>query len=641
MITFTNVCSSHCFAIPINQRGFSWGRNEVDYIFNDLELAGTYSHYMGTLIVSRTERPDFQDDTFISTTEFLIEDGQQRLTTFFIILNEIMKRIKLLNANQPNPITNKIEELLFYNKNGKKLRIKNDNNNLNAGLLQIFFNQSHPITNCPPIVALNKAAKHIENKLSNCDDQKLANLMNKLINKAKFVWVDLNSQSMNRYLTFDAINSRGLPLSEFDKIKNFCILIDHTHALNTTPEDSWYNAITSLETYKVSSRNQEAAFIRDLYNVFHGVNVSQENVHEQLVKKYGILLKSKNQQLEIKFRKFIDIWHKYALSFGYISTPDKTSTHPEWLIKLDNMDLPTIMRPLLTVSYMMYNQNDFKKICKACEIYTFRVHAVMRYRKDNNANQIIKLSKKVLLNNLPCCDVLSIICSWLDKFAPLKDVILKLADGEPKYYFDSNVKGWQHCYYFLYEYELYNSPQGVSPLSWGINKADKINSQEHILPQDHRDGGWWENHWPNENQANKHKHRLGNLVLTAQNSELGRKPFHDKLSLFSGNNATNSEKVVHKYSPIGTLWLEKNILNREKDMLHFAAKRWSIPCCFDNSIILLENHKDDQGHSQKIDVQNTDCIEVNAQTMNNYDELEVNNDMANGESEIDVSDIKI
>lgn len=632
MKKFTEICSGHYFVIPENQRGFSWCKDEVNDVFNDLELAGTQSHYMGPIIVTRTMTPDFQDDTLTTTAEFTLEDGQQRLTTFFIIINEIRKQFAAIGLQLE---AQEIERMIYYKKGSLQLRLKNNNPHLEASLSHIVSgNPPMPANPTPPIMALKLVADYVKQRVEGMNQQELLTWKHRLINQAKFIWVDLAAEGVNRYLTFDAINSRGLPLSEFDKIKNFCILVNQVRTLNTSPENSWYKAITQLEKFGVSSRSEEAAYICDLYNVFHDESISQENVHTNFVRKYRKLLTISDTALENDFRDFVSLWEKYAESFGFVVTKKRTSYYGNmctagagnWLDRLDNMELPTITRVLLTsCHYRMSNQTEFEKVARASEIYTFRVYAVLRYRKDNNSKNIIKLANEVLRLNKDYNHVVNRICTWLQSLAPLKEVILKLANTEPKYYFDPLVKGWQHCYYFLYEYEVGCSPQGVSPLPWARNKADKINTQEHILPQSHRDGGWWQSHWPNADEAEKSKHRLGNLVLTVNNSALGRKPFSMKLNdtnavhYFNHQNATNSEKRIHTFSN-GTDWKTDNIMKREVELFEFAVKRWSIPCCCDNALIDLEHHKDLNGNSISINVSHADCY----QEADDVDELENN-----------------
>jgi hypothetical protein len=600
MFTFETLCSGRYFVIPANQRGFSWGPRQADDIFEDLVLAGTHAHYMGPIIVTRTETPDFQDADLKTTAEFLLEDGQQRLTTFFIIANEIRKRIEYING-APDIQSTDLDRLLFYNRSGRRLRLQNKNPDLDQYLSYVLTGSpASPAKRTPPMAALDRVQQYVEDYLLLKQLPDLLTWKNKISNQAKFIWVDLKSEGVDRYLAFDAINSRGLPLSEFDKIKNFCILVASVRSLSIQPEQEWYKAITELESFGVSSRWEEAAYITDLYAAFFDQRPSQGEVHASFVQRYRELLTRSNSVLESELATFVGLWAPVARSFGFITTAKRkphygtlcSNLAGEWLDRLDNMDLPTITRILLTACHLRMNDSQFETVVRACEIYTFRLHAVMGRRKDMNAPSITSLAHDVLLNGKDEKFVLERICGWLQDLAPISHVINELANGEAKYDYDQRIRGWERCYYFLYEYELANSPHGVAPILWATSEAGRVNTQEHILPQSHRDRGWWQAHWPDEAEADRFKHRLGNLVLTTNNSALSRKSINLKIidpvaaHYYTHANATNTEKRIPTFTD-GTTWRPANILRREYEMLQFAAKRWSIPCCSDNGIIQL------------------------------------------------------
>ena len=132
------------------------------------------------------------------------------------------------------------------------------------------------------------------------------------------------------------------------------------------------------------------------------------------------------------------------------------------------------------------------------------------------------------------------------------------------------------------------------------------------MPQKHRDGAWWETHWPVESDAEKFKHRLGNLVLTSGNAVLGRKSIDTKISdptaayFYSHATATNTEKRIDQFTD-GTEWKRENILRRESEMLEFAASRWSIPCCIDNGVFDLPEEFGDLGIGP-IQIQHVECF---------------------------------
>ena len=619
MHKFSALCDGRYYEIPKNQRGFSWTSRQISDLFNDLTLAAQTSHYMGPVIVSRdTAVADFQDDDLNTVAKFILEDGQQRLTTMFIIANVIKRRLEWIN-NGPDVDSRELERLLCYRRGVNKFRLQNANAAFDRFFSDLLFDVTPAqIPSTPPMRDLKAAYSYVDDFFRNRDQAFLLDWKRKISNQAKFIWVDLATEGVNRYLAFDAINSRGLPLTEFDKIKNFCILVDEVRNLNEAPEDQWYDAITHLESFGVASL--EDSFIAELFAVYHDTPVGQSDVHKAFVDKYRPLLTGSDAALEGDLQAFIRLWPSYARSFAFVSSKNRRNHYGSlctqdaggWLDRLDNMDLPTITRPLLASSQLRMSPNDFEAVARFCEIYTFRVYSVMRFRKDKNSVGIIRLASAVLRINKGIQHLVTKICDWLADMAPMKKVIEVLANGEPKYYYDPTIRGWPYCYYFLYEYEVAFSPLGVAPLPWGNRQDQKINSIEHILPQQHRDQGWWETEWPDEAKADKMKHTFGNLVLTAGNAALGRKSIADKISnpsssySFSHANATNTEKRIVQFTS-GTEWKASNILKREFEMLTFAATRWGIPCCRDNGIITLDERYREIGETE-IKVAQANCF---------------------------------
>ncbi|MGX4893679.1 DUF262 domain-containing protein [Enterobacter roggenkampii] len=99
------------YVIPKNQRGYSWTSKEINDLFSDLELMGDKSHYLGTVICTR-------DVSFIDgisrrpTFKYILEDGQQRLTTFLILINEIRKQFLEMDGKETGNDSNLL--IVFY-----------------------------------------------------------------------------------------------------------------------------------------------------------------------------------------------------------------------------------------------------------------------------------------------------------------------------------------------------------------------------------------------------------------------------------------------------------------------------------------------------------------------------------------------
>jgi len=620
-----NIISNRYFVIPKNQRGFSWTEKELEELKCDLELAVPKAHYLGPIIVTGDKSGDLKEDNYRPANKCILEDGQQRITAFFLLLRALEEQLISLNGGDPNTESEEIHSLLYYKKGGDKIRLQNDNPALQACFAHLMDgSQPRPDGPTAPMRALVKASSWCHGFAEKLDEPECLKWKNRLTHQALFILVDLDQAGVDRYLTFDAINSRGLPLSQFDKIKNFCILVLTVRGIGIAADDEWYEALKHLDTYDVGNRSMEEAFITELFSTFEDNRIGQDSVHDKFVERYKPLLSASDPLLEGELETFIRVWKYYAKSFGFIATGNR---HPfygrdcnkeagVWLDRLDNMNLPTITRPILVAAHYRFPKTDFKEIARACEIYTFRVYAVIGRRTSFNVGGIINLANEILKNSKGIDYAINRICEWLCSFATIEKVVEKIGNGDVKYYFDPSVTGWGYCYYFLYEYEISRSPAGVSPLPWAKKKEDKRNTQEHILPQKHRDGGWWESEWPEELKAERFKHRLGNLVLTAGNSVLGRKPFPKKLKdpsssyYFDHKSATNSEKEIRNFANAGK-WDEGCILTREFEMIKFAVDRWSIPCCCDNGVIYLSDEFAEAGYAS-ISVNETDCYSADS-----------------------------
>lgn len=583
MDNISKLLSTSAYVIPKNQRGYSWTKKEIEDLFVDLDLMGEKSHYLGTLIVSKEENFKTEDDRTPSE-RFILEDGQQRLTTILLIIDQIEKRLLEIDGKESTESAS-LKKLVMYKESKLRPRIENENEVLNECLCHLVLGQpvSSPSEKTPAFRYLKDAQKYIKGKVAEFQIKAdLLDFRNKVCSQVQLIQVDLATLSIDRYLTFDAINSRGLPLTEFDKIKNFCILVAERQQIEIKANESWFEAVQNLEAFSVGNRSNENSFISELYSIFHGVNVGTAEVHNSFVKEYRVLLEGENQSKKDNLVRFINLWGEYSRSFGFITSSRKKEFYGnfcseqagKWLTALDHLGLQTITKKVLTTSFLKVKDKDeFSEVVKACEIYTFRMHGINKYRVDKNSKALLSVASQLLLNSKSGHWVIEKLGELMLENDSTEETFAKLLTGELSY------KKWNHLYYFLYEYELQLTSSTSRPLNYE-NNSDNI---EHIMPQRHRDGGWWQSHWRDGLLADKWVHRLGNLTLTNGNSILGRKSID--LKLFDQNagyyynhqtNSTNSERTIKEFTD-GSIWQRRNILEREVCFLTFAIKRWSMP----------------------------------------------------------------
>ena len=114
LINFSSLCQGHIYKIPLNQRGFSWSEENLEELIDDSSLAGTESHFMGTIVATTIEGGNLLDFNGVALGKWRLDDGQQRITALMIFINEIRNRLKTLGGDKEKEAATEIEKLLFY-----------------------------------------------------------------------------------------------------------------------------------------------------------------------------------------------------------------------------------------------------------------------------------------------------------------------------------------------------------------------------------------------------------------------------------------------------------------------------------------------------------------------------------------------
>lgn len=77
------------YEIPIYQRNYAWGKEQIDQLLDDIWNASTSNvgdYFLGNLIVAPTSRKDGDE-----ITTYEVVDGQQRLTTLYMLLHRLSR----------------------------------------------------------------------------------------------------------------------------------------------------------------------------------------------------------------------------------------------------------------------------------------------------------------------------------------------------------------------------------------------------------------------------------------------------------------------------------------------------------------------------------------------------------------------
>lgn len=228
------VSANSIFEVPHFQRNYSWEQKQVEELYSDIEktASGSDTHFMGSLIL-------LNDGQVNGPVQ--VVDGQQRLTTLFLLIALIRDRAVSLSISEipggnfgaPIVVSQVAQSLLSIPGQGSQLRF------LPHPLVREIADKHiwvYPSAARPKLperhfnytLELRKAYKKLnsllESSLSDLSDD-LAKLkhLNRLLETIQYKLQLLNVTSTQRsesYEIFMTLNSRGLALGPSDLVKS-------------------------------------------------------------------------------------------------------------------------------------------------------------------------------------------------------------------------------------------------------------------------------------------------------------------------------------------------------------------------------------------------------------------------------------
>jgi len=538
------------FVIPVYQRNYDWKREQCKQLFDDLIDISTTgrTHFLGSIVSI------YHDDG--EDREYLIIDGQQRLTTLSLLLLAIYKILEnnLLNSSVNNEQIRDEYLINKYSKDDKKIRLKPVKNDKDA-FSSLFLNEEEYIQDTN--ITLNYQYFYnriLENKIT-LDKLFLA------IKQLVIVEIELKNGEDDPQLIFESLNSTGLELSEADKVRNF-ILMKENSSIQEIYYINYWNKIEINTNYKVSD------FIRDYLTLKERIIPNKSKVYIHF-KRYVQENVTNVKDLLIDMLKFSNYYKRI------ISTENSTANiniKLEQINRLENIvSYPFIMEIFNDESNGILIESDVASILDIiitfvfrrliCEVPTNALNKIfmvlgkeIKKYKDYETNyvEIFKyvLTKKRLSQRFPDDDEFAI------KFVK-KDV----------YNFKSKNK-----LFLLEQLENHDNKERVD-INNLINEGTL--NIEHIMPQTLTSSWRKELGDSYEIIHQKYLHTIGNLTLTGYNSKMSNKPFLEKKTMDKG--FLNSRLYLNSYLKNIDNWNEDSIKNRALSLKDRALELWAYP----------------------------------------------------------------
>lgn len=245
------------FVIPDYQRGYKWQSKDVKYLIKDLvEYKGEKPYYMQPLVVVPKGE------------KYIIVDGQQRITTFFLIWRRMTEcgHFKQYPFEQNNRIT-----LEYENRpdSTKYLSLTNDS--------------SLKVT--PDVRNFIRAERAIDDTIKNLSKEEIKHFEDNFFKKATFLWYNLEDPEQGPAM-FERLNGKRIALTDIELCKVY-LLSDACTATAQRQERAmaWQNMEYRLQ------ENQFFSFISKEYDLFHDrsrmnylldISLTKQNKKEEL-----------------------------------------------------------------------------------------------------------------------------------------------------------------------------------------------------------------------------------------------------------------------------------------------------------------------------------------------------------------------
>lgn len=264
MINFTSLtiktCFSNYYVVPEYQREYVWDRQQVEQLMADLEESfendPKKEYFLGSIVT-------YKADHF-----YELIDGQQRLTTFFLILcalKKIYERNKestaiINNLIMSEDITPDGDTVTLYH---LQLQYEEASNYLEL----IHNGEPKPEQLTASGARLFEAVQIIESFI----DEKLPNYLEQkklaafLLNKTRFIQIETYDMT-DALKIFETINQRGIGLNPMDLLKNM-IFRQVSREKFAELNQSWKEITRALERINEKPLRFLRYFIMSNYNV--------------------------------------------------------------------------------------------------------------------------------------------------------------------------------------------------------------------------------------------------------------------------------------------------------------------------------------------------------------------------------------
>ncbi len=554
-LTLHKVLDDRLIRIPQYQRAYSWGVRQRRDLFGDiLALAAkgkNEQHFMATLVGLQREQRTIRAKEY-QVVE--IVDGQQRLTTLVILLKALARAMSTEDPEEAL-VRADLERLLMKGDDVSLVLLQTNHDASN-----FFADYLRHGTLADPKEAKTSSDRRLLQTMLDCEQfvaewrkagRTPVTLLQLLYNRLAFIVHEIDSEA-TVYTVFEVLNSRGLSVSWFDRLKSILMGIAFE-----TGEDARSEVIDELHR---------------LWRQIYARIGTRDGVDGEVLRFGATLRLTTKPSRPLGDEDAVDTLRDAAQ--GKAAGAVEVS---RWLLRVadsvvrlrEDRRLNAVtgkqQARLLAVAIGLRDDlgpADRTTAMAAWEKVAFRIYGLGRRDARWKVGDFVSTAWSVVNQGLDAAKLLGAV-RWVGSDHPIASMVTNLRDS------NCYDEWWDELRYFLFRYEEHLarlSGQVFSNEQWNrIWEAAAIDSVEHIEPQSK--GALV------PTTTGIFVHRLGNLMLLPPrlNSQLQAKPPLQKAPKYTETGLIHAREVV----AAATQWDRDAVIAREEALIAWATTEWA------------------------------------------------------------------
>jgi Protein of unknown function DUF262/Protein of unknown function (DUF1524) len=560
-LPFAELLRTRQFRVPIYQRSFSWTLEEVEELLQDLRAGmrrPEEEYFLGSIVFTPPPGRTSKDRLTVS-----VIDGQQRLA----VLTMIFAAFRDYFFDKNDPRVAQIETDYLFTREFKSQSLLP---RLTLNAADALFFEHH-------VLSRPKSAERLDaqvGKKSPNSHRRIADaykvirtdlgawiesakdpldaldaLRSFLETSAKVLTLEVATEA-NAYQIFETLNDRGLDLSVVDLLKNYLFGQASPH-LERVQRD-WHSATSVLDA--VGGEKVVKTFIRHFSSSKYGL-VRERELYESFKKRI------RNSSEAVQFAADLG---ENAVLYSAILNQD----HEFWndLGTGARQNVGTLMqlrmeqhRPLLLAGMVVFNRSELKKLLQLIVSWSVRFRIIEQLGSSAIEQFYGNIGAKVRGGE---------IRTVVELARHAAEVVPSDRQFEQAFGIAKIPEGYLARYILRMLEREFELKRGV-PENEVIRDEQQVNL-EHIFPRKAKLADW-----PGfeRDSVEFYTDRLGNLalLLAAENTRIGNKPFADKKKIFGRSSLALTKGVAAR-----TSWNPSAIEKRQAMLAELAVTAWPL-----------------------------------------------------------------